>query len=233
MKTIKYIFILPLFLGFYTQAHCQMIIAGQHSSSDYYYKFIPDTIAINIPGNTGNTDYYSFDINNDGVKDFKFALQAPTTAMGANSSFCSIIAMNNNKVALASYDSCFDNSGTLYIAKYGVAHAFKYNDTINSNLSWDSLVYLTYGFSHFSNPGYSCGASYSPDTAYIGVRVMVNSSYEYGWIRIVSMTFNPTNPTTLKMGALACENNSAGINEALNNNYSVKIYPNPANELIN
>ncbi len=216
MKTKKFIFILFAFWG--TYANAQYIIAGQHSVNDYYYKFMPDSIVINIPAYSNlHPHYYSLDVNNDGINDFQFVLLPPGTALGVQLYYCTIRALNNNNVALRNYDSCF-----------GMAYTFHYYDTINSNANWDSLVYLSYYASFGSS---ICDSPDWPDTAYIGLRVQKGTTYEYGWIKIVGIIFNSRYPTTLTMGSFACENNATGIKQltTTTNGEQVSVYPNPAN----
>ncbi len=231
MKTKKFIFVLFMFWG--TYANAQYIIAGQHSVNDYYYKFTPDSIVINIPAYSNlHPHYYSLDVNNDGINDFQFVLLPPGTALGANLDYCTIRGLNNNNVALGNYDSCF-NYGNGYRNRYGMAYTFHYQDTINSNANWDSLVYLSY-YAQGGLPDsqyYDCGSPDWPDTAYIGLRVKKGTTYEYGWIKIVGIIFNPVDYTTLTMGSFACENNATGIKQltTTTNGEQVSVYPNPAN----
>jgi len=229
----KLFIILFLLCAFYTNA--QYIIAGQHNANDYYYKYTPDSIVINIPTYQYYPHLFSLDVNNDGIMDFQFALLAPGTALGADEDYCTIRGLNNNKVALAHYDTCFNYVGA-YRSRYGMAYKFNYNDTINANANWDSLVYLNYYFywaMSSDSSGYNCGYAYGTDTAYIGVRIQLDSLYEYGWIKIVGISFNNYYPTTLTMGTFACEDVGVGIKPLTNNNKEITVYPNPANDRIN
>jgi len=234
MKTIKYLYVLFVFCGSY--ANAQYIIAGQHSSNDYYFKFTPDSNVISIPAyeSTFYIHYYLLDVNNDGIMDFKFALYAPGSGMGAQLDFCTISGLNNNKVALGNYDTCF-NYGNGYVERHGMAYAFHYNDTISFNANWDSLVYLSYAH-QLGTPSdsqyFSCGTPNWSNTAYIGLRVKVDSLNEYGWIKIVGTTFTPYHSTTLTMGTFACENIGVGIKQPTSKNEWITVYPNPANNRI-
>ncbi len=111
-----------------------------------------------------------------------------------------------------------------------MAYAFHYHDTINSNANWDSLVYLSYDA---EEGGYACGSPDWYDTAYpyIGLRVKKGPTYEYGWIKIVGIIFNPLYYTTLTIGSFACEINATGIKQltTTTNGEQVSVYPNPAN----
>jgi hypothetical protein len=60
---------------------------------------------------------------------------------------------------------------------------------------------------------------------------MVSSIYKYGWIKIVSVKYTPTDTTTLIMGIYACESNATGI-EQYNTNKNINIYPNPASNMV-
>jgi len=229
-KTIKFMLVLFLFLGSY--ANAQFIIAGQHVVNDYYYKYTPDSTVISIPGN--NLGYDSLDINNDGIMDFQFALLAPNGPdgpLGENEDYCTIRGLNNNKVAFGTYDTCF-NCGNGYANSYIMAKVFRYNDTINSKANWDSLVYLNYyfrlGLGACQGPGdsssFNCGSLSWSDTTYIGVRIQIGSTFEYGWIKIVGENFSSN--STLTMGEFACEKGNVGIEQL--SSQQVTIYPNPA-----
>ncbi|MBI5540901.1 MAG: T9SS type A sorting domain-containing protein [Bacteroidia bacterium] len=209
--------------------NAQFIISGQHSINDYHYQFVPDSIVINIPQNPPNYNpqFYLIDINNDGIMDFQFALRPPTTALGMNSDYCTLSGLNNNNVALGYFDTCYTNTG-VYVNRFGIAHEFNYNYSINSNANWDSLVYLNYYTVYTGS--YGCGCPNCSFTAYIGVRVQVASSYKYGWIKIAGLTFNPWGNTTLTMGEFACENIGNGVNMHTNNRELKSVYPNPAND---
>jgi hypothetical protein len=209
------------------QAQNNLIIAGQHGSTDYYHNFIPDTIVIS----TDSVDYYPLDINNDGVIDFKFKLVAPSTGLGMNYYACTINALNNNTIAFGYSDSCWDINN-IYLGEKEMIYAFDYNDTIDNNRNWSNYLYLNYvGWTVMK---YSCFANYNYQT-YIGVRVLMDSLYKYGWIKIDSMTFNTgpsPGPSTLIMGTYACENSIADINPISNIDNQIIIYPNPASTII-
>ena len=207
---------------------------------DYYYKFTPDSIVISIPahGTTYSDHYYSLDINHDGIMDFQFALLAPSGALGQNTDHCLITGLNNNDVAFARYDTCFNNGGVYgsCSSSIGMAYAFHYNDTINSNANWQSLGYLSYYFMMMGTPTDSsacyCNRSYSSDTAYLGVRIKVDSSFEYGWIKIVGTSFSIGSATTLTMGEYACQNWSLGEEEIIKNASRFSLFPNPASNTL-
>jgi hypothetical protein len=220
---INIILLILIVLAFESKSQ-NYIVVGKYKSGDYYHRYTPDTIVIYIPEESYIASFYSFDINNDGVKDFKFELHSPATAMGFQYYYCKISALNNNNVVLGYYDSCFFYSGD-YRNKYQIAHAFNFNDTINANAIWTSEVYLIYD--DYSITSYSCYGIYSVDTAYIGVRVLVDSLYEYGWIKIAGLRIQPWYPTTLSIGGLACNINNSGIEQIISKNKPVIIYPNP------
>jgi hypothetical protein len=178
--------------------------------------------------------YYTFDINNDGVIDFQFGLAYPYMSPAGGSNFCIINGLNNNKIAFANYDSCFNDSGS-YIERFGMAYAFQYNDTINSNANWVDSTYLTNSgwWIPSSSPGGSCYFDFSPgDTAYLGVRAQVDSTYEYGWIKIAGITWGGESLGTLTMGIFACESNNTDIKQKINNNGQITVSPNPASSEI-
>ncbi len=219
-----------LFLLCASYANAQYIIAGQHNANDYYYKYTPDNVVISIPAYQTSfyVHYFSLDVNNDGIMDFKFGLIPPGTALGGDMDYCLISGLNNNKVALAYYDSCISLGG-VYGQRYGMAYKFNYNDTINANANWDSLVYLSYYYNmlgYNENYHFICGNRYGTDTAYIGLRVQIDSLYTYGWIKIAGLTFSSWQTTTLTMGTFACENYGVGI-KPLTNNKMITVYPNP------
>ena len=229
MKKVLLVYLLVCFTGL---TNAQSINAGQHNTNDYYYKFTPDSNVINMPGHdsSNSTKYYSLDINNDGTMDFQLGLFSPTTALGFQLYYCTISGLNNNNVASANYDSCY-NFGNGYVKRYGMANAFSVNDTIDSNANWVNSVYLNYDDQFGMPPDsqfYSCGSPNWSDTAYLGVRINVNSSFEYGWIKIVEINYEIWGITTLTMGTFACENGVGGIKEIKNYGMQLSIYPNPA-----
>ena len=221
---ISIILLLTTFAG---KAQNNFILAGQHSPADYYHNFIPDTMAIS----TYSIGYYPLDINNDGVMDFKFELVAPGTGLGSNYYACAINGLNNNAIAFGYSDSCLDVNN-IYVSKKEMVYAFNYNDTIDNNKVWSSSLFLSH--TEWITWQYSCASYKYNYKSYIGVRVLVDSIYKYGWIKIDSMTFDPhiLGLATLTMGQYACENNVAGINSLSDINNSIIVYPNPANSII-
>jgi len=199
------------------------IVAGKTDSTNFSYHFVPDTIVISIPALTAETDSFLLDVNDDGIHDFEFFLTAPSGELGAKNYNCYINALNNNNIAFGFYDSCFTD-------RYDMARAFKYGDTINGNMSWVGLGYLEYK-SWVINT-YDCDFSYSPDTAYIGIRVFSGSAYYYGWIRVSNIYFDAWSSTTLSIRAYACESNVLGFENLQSNKYIAKIFPNPSKEKI-
>jgi hypothetical protein len=228
-QAMKYIFILLGFLNYYAEAQTNFIIAGKHDSTYYYHDFIPDTEVIIIP-TASSFGYYSLDINNDGLLDFKIALLSPGTAMGGNSDYCFISPLDtNNEIALAYYDSCFLTSGT-YLSRFGMINAFNYNDSINASAFWSN------GDSYLEHWGYvlgnfSCQNSNYSDTTFIGIRLKLDSVYAYGWIQIGGITFNPWDTSSLTLRAFGFESKITGVNELINND-RVTIFPNPARNWI-
>ena len=216
------IFVLFCLLSMF-KLNAQFIIAGQHSTNDYYHNYTLDTVI-----KAYNPSTYSIDINNDGINDFIFTLHPYDGAMGETYYYYEISGQNNNKVAFAHYDSCFDNSH-VFIGRFGIAHAFTYNDTINAHTNWDSLVYLKYilesGISHFN-----CGAYYSSDSAYIGLKVINAPDTLFGWIKIVSLFGLDT--LELTIGAYACNKEITGTQQIANNKDELNIFPNPATDII-
>ena len=178
MKNIKYLYVLFVFCCSY--ANAQYIIAGQHSANDYYYKYTPDTVI-----KFYNPSTYLIDLNNDGVKDFKFTVLPYNDLLGATAYYCNVSGLNNNnnKVALAYFDSCFYKH---YVSQYiiEIVQSFNYNDTININANWDSLVYIEDVYSS-SQMGIQCFDSFT-DSAYIGLKVFMGTQPVYGWIKIIS-----------------------------------------------
>ncbi len=225
MKNIKYLYVLFVFCCSY--ANAQYIIAGQHSANDYYYKYTPDTVI-----KFYNPSTYLIDLNNDGVKDFKFTVLPYNDLLGATAYYCNVSGLNNNKVALAYFDSCFYKH---YVSQYiiEIVQSFNYNDTININANWDSLVYIEDVYSS-SQMGIQCFDSFT-DSAYIGLKVFMGTQPVYGWIKIISTSHGVDTigfSTYLTLGAFACENYGVGIKPLTNNNEGITVYPNPANNRI-
>ena len=238
MKKIKYIEVLFVCFCFISKAQSNFIVAGKYNAMDFYHKFVPDSFVINVSAysNTG-IGTYSLDINNDGVKDFAFKLQAPNGGLGAGYGDCSISALNNNKIASGRFDSCFTASGT-YNGRTLMAYAFNSNDTINNAASWASEVDLR--FDEFVLGYSSCGGNYDgPGMAYIGVRVMVDTVYRYGWIKIGTIEIDPSVIAGgyITMKAFACENNVLNADTSATQVISLyteqlTLLPNPPNDIV-
>jgi hypothetical protein len=220
MKKITYIYLLFLFFSFNIHAQSNFIIAGQHSSNDYYYDFVPDTTIQYICTNSC-IDYFYVDINHDGINDFLFALNPGTGCLGCNpqsNAFCYIKGINNNKVAIGMPNNAC-NPNTM------IAHNFNLNDTINSNSNWDSLAYLYSLYPPCSGVYYSSQAN---AVGYVGFQVISGIQTSFGWINITKLhddyamgVFN------LELGSFACENNISGIEHFMNSKEHIIIYPNP------
>jgi hypothetical protein len=224
MKIKQVVIILFLLaLAYQSMSQNNLIIAGKADSTNISHHFIPDSIVISIPALTAETDSFLLDVNKDGINDFKFLLTAPYGAMGATDYDCYINGLNDNNIAYGFYDSCFNH-------RYDMARAFKYGDTINGNMSWVGSGYLVYK-SWVINT-YDCDFSYSPDTAYIGLRVMSGSDYYYGWIRVADMFFDAWSSTTLSISAYACEINTEGCEDLQGQNNLAEIFPNPSKDMI-
>lgn len=234
-KNIKITVILVL-LSFVFESRAQngFIIAGQHSSNNYFYQYTPDSTVINIPAGNYIADFYSLDINNDGTIDFEFELHSPTTAMGFQSYYCLISGINSNLIALLSYDTCY-NYGGGYVNRHGMAFPFLLNDTIDSGVNWINEAYLNYSYQLGDSQDsqyYACGCPSWSSATFIGVRILEDTTYKYGWIRIAGTVFNPFDITTLTLGAFACENRGTGIKQTNSIGEQVKIYPNPASNTV-
>jgi hypothetical protein len=211
-----------LFVGFAGLLNAQNIIAGQHSTSDYYYDYIPDTIIQQAyPGG----DFY-IDINNDGINDFKFHLDPGSGALGWQSHSAYISALNNNEIVLAYNDTCKDTN-QVYLYNRGMARAFNNSDTINSTAKWVNKVYLEYLDSHYL--GYSCSGSYGVNPAYVGLKVIKWTDTLYAWVEIKSWTVDYYSSIYyLTLGSYACNKGNVGLQQISFNSSECNIYPNPS-----
>jgi hypothetical protein len=202
----------------------QYIIAGQHSSNDYY--ILKDT-SFASPNSWGiDTVRCYIDINGDGIYDYRINI---STDNGASHSIDNVIItpLNNNQVVKGLNDTCRDTSGH-FVSSYPMLLSINKGDTINRYYNWKgNSLYFSY-ILFFVPADPNCSGMFSgTDTSIIGVRIFNTKDTLYGWIRIKGLT-----NSGMTVIDYACQKQNAGINQ-LNTSNNIIVYPNPSKGVFN
>ncbi len=228
MKNIYFIAIAVALTTFTNNAKAQYIHAGQHVTSDYFFDIVPDTNLQAV--HNGTSPSHTMDINGDGTLDFE--IRAYDAGTGTGNQNVTVIARDHNQIAVGSIDTCFDYSQFPTLTVYSLtkmAAAFNLNDSISANQQWrDTSATLCYG----SWTGYNAcaGNTFDLTTKYLGLRVFANSDTLYGWIKISNLGCGLNN-TKVRIEEYACNVSTTSIHDNMNN-LKVKIYPNPATDVL-
>jgi len=230
---MKYVLLFIVSLVFSLGAKSQFIIAGQHSITDYYYDYNPDTII----GNDCNGTLVPIDMNHDGIVDFALTCQGGCGGNGMQDDFVGITAYNNNQVAFSSTDTCYPAPPSycpwgVSTLTFSIAKAFSDNDTIHTLDVWNnnrlSYMYLYY----YSWNCYEFNARSTSDSSFmIGTRVFANNDTLYGWIRIKNI-YSDDYETHFQIQDYACNTGYLDININENKNSLLQVFPNPCKETI-
>jgi hypothetical protein len=222
VKKIKNILLVVLLaLVFESNAQSNYIIAGQHGTT--YVDIVPDTILpYSVPSSGGGDPSYSLDINNDGIKDIKIDY----AVIGA-------MLMAGTQIGVSALDSNtrFSWGGQNVTGTCGappILKGFYAGDTIQNTTTYISTGFLIYSETIYGSfPCSSYGHWGKTGDAYIGVKYQTNAGIAYGWVK-VNLDSSRVMIKEYSLGSAV-----ASIEQFINNNAQVSIYPNPANTVIN
>jgi hypothetical protein len=224
MKSIR------LLILFYFVINCinaQSIVAGQHTTSDFYFDANPDTLLAGIYNHPAIPNY-PLDINNDGIIDFYLGVQR-FGSPSASLNYCRIIPTNDNQISFSYIDSCLDENLSFVSANL-MAKPYYFNDSIDANAEWKPWTLdMSYQDHEGWAPRHDCVVMTFDTVAakYLGVRVFTATDTLYGWIKVkVIDTF------VLYFEEFACNTGAVFINES-ENPVVVRIGPNPVTDIFN
>ncbi len=222
--------LLVLFLFGTHSLSAQFIGAGQYAPGQYFVDIQPDTTIEAPDALTPKYAMYPLDMNGDGQFDFELHV-ANFGGLGGDYVRCYIEPRNNNQIAFAKTDSCFALPTGCFndlIWVYGMARAFEYGEQIDNSTQWaDSLLYLSYN--SYVLDCFSCSGEtfIHTDTNYLGVRVLTPTDTVYGWIKVSGIS-----DITCTIESFASESATVGTKEKHTANASVRVFPNPATNLL-
>jgi hypothetical protein len=211
-----------------TGVNAQTFLAGQHTSSNYYVDFNPDTTM------TGPNNHelpwlpaarFDIDINGDGINDFEFYSYG-SWSNGAGDSELSIKIhdTSTSQVAFGYMDTCYLPNSTYFLDK--MAKSLTKNEPINNNLGWlNTNLFLTYTF--WEGTSINCqGNGFINDTLgnYLAVRMVRPHDTLYCWIKLANVNF-----LKFTVQEFACSKNCTGLDEYID---FVRIYPVPTNSSV-
>ena len=205
----------------------QFILAGTHGTADYYYDLLPDKKLQSTPTPNYSVDTFLIDINNDNINDFKLTAADDNGGNWYHYVFCAITPLNNNRIAIDGYDSCFANvPPQSFLYRSPMAKAFALNDSINKNNIWiDSMAYLSFNNWSANYPntyGYDCnGETFFSDSKYLGLSVILPNDTLFSWIKIREVSND-----SLTIEEFASNLFSTKI-ATFQNKFPIEIYPNP------
>lgn len=226
---IKYLLLCFIIL-FQGNIHAQYIVAGQHSSSDYYYDFAPDTTV----ECTSNVAPYCgiiqkpLDINGDQITDFIIEGKNTWGSLGSSQNYIKLIPINNNQILIGQTDTCVGVEQCLGTSwNFHMVKNCLVNDTINPSSTWSNsflYVYSQYISMHCS-PGCIYSVVPQNDSIIVGVRIIEQTDTLYGWIKlkdVLAWTYS----ARFTIADYACNNKLVGLNEIAEENY-IQVRPNP------
>jgi hypothetical protein len=170
--------VLLFFLCLNTKAQNNFIVAGQHSSSDYYHDINPDTI-MNTNHNIG-ISIYNLDLDGDSYADFKVTNTCGCAGLDYKGHDIDISALNSSgKIAFSQLGICGDS----LIRAFNIGDSIKESDT----LIWSNVLHV-YKSDWWIGGGPNCSEgimSTFPYSTYIGLRLTTASDTLYGWLNIL------------------------------------------------
>ena len=228
---MKY-FILILPCLFYAAiAKPQSIIAGKHTSADYYHFSYDTLIDCNCTKHPSCSHMdFPVDINGDGVVDFSFGIHNSAGALGAADNVVFIASNDSNKVAFGFNHPCsVDTASGGGSGAFKVVKVFHNNDTISGSETWENSLYIFRD--SFVMGVFSCYGSATDDNELIiGTRILKNGQLLYGWIQINSVSASMYD-AHFAIVEYACKADTNEKNGAKDNSV-FKIHPNPSKDII-
>ena len=217
-----------LMMGCTLGVNAQSFLAGQHSASNYYVDFNPDTTM------TGPNNHelpwlpatrFDIDINGDGINDFElYSYGSWSNGAGDSELSIKIHDTSTSQVAFGHMDTCFLPNSTYFLDK--MAKSLTKNEPINSYLVWlNTNLFLTYTF--WEGMSIDCQDNgFINDTLgnYLAVRMVRPHDTLYGWIKLTNVNF-----LTFTVQEFACSKNCTGLDEYKD---FARIYPVPTNRLV-
>lgn len=157
-------------------------LSYQTTRGQIIYTDITDTTITKTSSQSG-TSSFRFDVNNDGIDDFNFAVRATiTTASG-----CPGINPPS-KTGLSAWAAPMPPFSNFIADTAGFAASLDSTNTIGTSLSWSSaqqsyLYDLSYTFPSCSWDSTQEGVWQLDDTSFIGLKFKIGASIHYGWVR--------------------------------------------------
>jgi len=200
------------------------IIAGNHDSTMTYYDFIPDTILPygEYPESNSSID---IDLNHDNIYDYRIESHS-LQGMGGGIGNVKITPLNANEVNYYRTDSLNYGGDLLY---FNVTKPFEYGETINdSSLYTTSEAFLYYYYYFEEWEGFYIADWCNQGDKYLGIRININDTIVYGWIRLKIKSGWFGSEVTIMEYALTdyFEPSSIDITEG---DQEIRFYPNPVN----
>lgn len=195
-----------LLLPFCCQIQAQGIVTGDTMSQGVVYRDIDDLmISASFPS---GYDSKTIDINEDGVDDLKFTASA-TATMGSTLESTMIVALANTETVFYPPHSTWvdELSGGVTIDE---GSPWAPGGTLKSQASFPDTMYSSGIFNY----------------GYAGFRIPQSGGYLYGWVHLSAGNSH------IFVHEYAYQSMNTSMHE-LNEEFSLRIYPNPAMDFIN
>jgi len=230
MRNILLTLILCLGYLLSSNAQSQFIVAGSYSPGDVYTDLIPDSVQIAMAVHLSPypTYYFNIDLDSNGIEDVEIT-SGGNGGLGGGSGGSGIDPLQPNVELVAYYDT-FQICCPTDVMRL-VADSICLNDTISEQLTFvnDFAYFWSYGYGGASTPYIPVWRNIG--VHFIGFRIFYSQDTLYGWIRVNTISPNPSE-FYLHIMDFACNRNpSTGIIQP-GTKSDVIIYPNPCvNEL--
>lgn len=203
----------------------QSIFAGQTGQTMIYYDVNPDASVVGLHNNGADGYYMDIDIN--GVFDFK-VVACDCSGLGGGSPNATIYPLNGNEVSVSYFDTCYSFGLDSALSYTPIARPYVLNEEVDNNGEWVSegakLNYSKFGVISYNSDLYSfyCyDSTFTLDSRYIGVRIILPLDTLYGWIKVKNVS---SRSATVEEHSCEQQILSVGYNKM---NASIKLFPNP------
>ena len=221
----KFLYFLILVLVGNKNVSAQFIMAGEGDCTQFAMNYLPPLV---IYASITNGPHHNFDINGDGIADFKAGSDG-NSGSSYYLSECTIIPIGKTEIAWGKFDTVVEYCGGNPPVNAGympVPKVFSLNDTINANQVWqNNALYFSYTSSSGigSGQGGGSGSVFSctsiirgldwRGSKIIGIRIFTATDTLYGWIQ-----FSPISTSNMSISGFACEAKRPG---------QISVNPNP------
>ncbi len=227
MNYLRLTILIIVVSAFNLKAQNNQIIIGVYNSSMTYYDIEPDTV---LPfGEYPDSEFqYAIDLNFDNKIDYTITNEG-SEGLGGGIYGVWVVPADSNKVNYYRIDSVY--AGNDFYRHFHVTIPFEYGDTINKSYLFTSDIgYLYYHYWFDGWNGFTIPEWRNLGDRYLGIRMKINDTLVYGWIRLEIETDWGWPKTIIKDYAL-----SKAFEQSTNNNSekNMVVYPNPATNNIN